>query len=68
MTLTREFASQFDPSNEDHVRWLATLTAESEMPGPSLVRAWNNNPWGIRIEGFKEMQKTAEVHFVLLGK
>lgn len=68
MTLIRDFVSHFDPSEENHVRWLATLTAESESPGPALARVWDSNPWGIRIEGFKQMQETAEIHFVLMGK
>jgi len=68
MTLIRDFVSKFDASNKIHVQWLALLTKESASPGPGLVKAWSENPLGINVDGFAQMQETAEIHFVMMAK
>ena len=68
MTLIHDFSIKFDVLCETHIQWLADLTKESESPGPGLVNVWNANPMGVKVEGFKQMQETAEIHFLLLAK
>ena len=68
-TITIKFRDAFDPSNAEHVKWLAHMTDVAENfndpnKAVSIVEEINGNPMGVKIED-RDALDWFHIHFVL---
>lgn len=69
MSITSNFVSAFDCSNQEHVKWLSKMIDFAEMLGdPSkhidLVREVNKNPMNLKLDA-KDALDWPHIHFCL---
>ena len=65
-TITKRFASAFDPKHESHVMWFKQLHDATE-DGKSVDKVLEDNPFGISLTK-KEMVEWIHIQFVLAMK
>jgi hypothetical protein len=65
-TITSQFIKAFDAKNEEHVKWLQTMTlkADTLSQPQDLVKNIQSNPMKIRVNEIQALD-WPHIHFVL---